>query len=286
MRPGDLVTESGQLFTLPDIALRVNAVVNAADSSSGSIAEVIQLDAALSATLLKIANSSFYGMTKRIDTIAKAVTLLGHKALGDLVMSVSILRHFRGIPVKLANMVDFWDNSILCGISARTLAAHVRAPEPERLFLAGLLHKIGRLVFYSTRPNEYRQVLLQGPRGDAAIAAAEHAVFGFNYAELGAALLRAWNLPESTQTMLACQLGAAPHPDLPRETAILQVASHLAFAMSPDVHTGRLSAGFDYQPGPSQAAVLGVDTADVVDIADEAFGQALELVRIVNPGQI
>jgi HD-like signal output (HDOD) protein len=283
MKARDLIDASGQLFTLPDIALRVSAVVNSPDSDSATIAEVIELDAALAASVLKIANSAFYGMPSKIDTIAKAVTRIGHKALRDLVMSVAVIRHFRGIPSEFVNMGDFWDNSVLCGISARVLARHTRTPEPERLFLAGLLHKIGRLVFYSTQPERYRQVLLQGPRSDHAIAAAEHAVFGFNYAELGAALLKAWKLPEALELSVASQLGAVPLEACPRESAILQVASQMAFALSPDIHTGSLTSGQPRNLGAAQAKVLGLDDQDLVDLGDEAFEQALELVRIVNP---
>lgn len=258
-------------------------MVNSPDSDSATIAEVIELDAALAASVLKIANSAFYGMPSKIDTIAKAVTRIGHKALRDLVMSVAVIRHFRGIPSEFVNMGDFWDNSVLCGISARVLARHTRTPEPERLFLAGLLHKIGRLVFYSTQPERYRQVLLQGPRSDHAIAAAEHAVFGFNYAELGAALLKAWKLPEALELSVASQLGAVPLDACPRESAILQVASQMAFALSPDIHTGSLTSGQPRNLGAAQAKVLGLDDQDLVDLGDEAFEQALELVRIVNP---
>ena len=283
MKPKDLIDAAGQLFTLPDIAMRVNQVANDPDSRSEQIAEVVQLDAALAASVLKIANSAYYGMPSKVDTISKAITRIGLHPLRDLVMSVAIIRRFRGIPAEFVSMADFWDNSVMCGITARCLAARCRTPEPDRLFLAGLLHKIGRLVFYSTQPLLYRQVLLQGPRSDSGIAAAEHAVFGFNYAELGAALLKAWKLPDSILTSVACQLGAAPHPDLPRETAILQVAAHLAFSMSPDIHTGSLSAGLSPQLGPAQAKALGLEVADLVDVCDEAFGQALELVSIVNP---
>ena len=205
MTPQQLVLEVEHLFSLPDVAIRINELIDQPDTSTKELVEVVQLDAGISATVLRLANSAWYGLPSRVDTISRAITLIGMKALRDLVLSTSVITTFKGISSEFVDMMDFWDNSVTCGVVTRNLARKCGIRESERMFLAGLMHKVGRLVFYASRPVQYRQVLMDKDAGEAAIIEAERAVFGFTYAELGGALLRAWRLPESLDEMIAFQ---------------------------------------------------------------------------------
>jgi HD-like signal output (HDOD) protein len=206
MNPQQLVQEVERLFSLPDVAIRLNELIDQPDTSTKDLVEVVQLDAGIAATVLRLANSAWYGLPSRVDTISRAITLIGTKALRDLVLSTSVITTFKGISSEFVDMLDFWDNSVTCGVVTRNLAKKCGIRESERMFLAGLLHKVGRLVFYASRPVQYRQVLMDKDMGEAAIIEAEHQVFGFSYAELGGALLRAWKVPEALDEVIAHQL--------------------------------------------------------------------------------
>jgi HD-like signal output (HDOD) protein len=283
MNPQQLVQDIEHLFSLPDVAIRINELIDRPDTTTKELVEAVQLDAGIATTVLRLANSAWYGLPSRVDTISRAITLIGMKALQDLVLSTSVITTFKGISSEFVDMMDFWDNSVTCGVVTRNLAKKCGVRESERMFLAGLLHKVGRLVFYASRPLQYRQVLQEKDSGEAAIIEAERAVFGFTYAELGAALMRAWRLPEALDELIAYQLHAADAPGYPRETAILHVAGDIAFHMSPDIK-GRFQLG-EYTLTFDEAVwnSLGLERGELTEIMQTSLIQSFELLEIVNP---
>lgn len=137
---------------------------------------------------------------------------------------------FLGLPPERVDMERFWLNGVACGIAARTLALHLLLPESEseRLFLTGLLHGLGKLMFLSQRPEAYLEVLKLGDQDGLDLVTAEEQVFGFNHAELSAALLRRWQLPESLWRPIAHHLDPGTAPCYRTETEILSAARAIA----------------------------------------------------------
>lgn len=284
MTPSELVAEVQRLFSLPDVALRLNELVGNPDTTNKQIVEVLQLDAGLAATVLRLANSAWYGLANKVDTLSRAITLIGHGALRDLVLAAAFIKRFQGIPGEFVNMKTFWDNSVACGVVARNLSRRCRLHESEQMFLAGLLHKIGRLVFFEARPNQYREVLAQAAdNGEAGIVASERKVFGFCYAEVGGELLKLWRLPPILQDVVANQLNSALVTNHPRERAILQVAADMAHFLSPDVKLG--PGELRYEPRFEEVVWmdLGLKPEEVTEVADISLIQVYELIEIVNP---
>lgn len=284
MEPRELVEEVQHLFSLPDVALRLNELVGDPDTTNKQIVEVLQLDAGLAATVLRLANSAWYGLPSKVDTLSRAITLIGHGALRDLVLAAAFIKRFQGIPGEFVNMKTFWDNSVACGVVARNLSRRCRLHESEQMFLAGLLHKIGRLVFFEARPNQYREVLAQAADGsEASIIASERDVFGFCYAELGGELLSNWHLPPILQNVVANHLNSEKFTDYPRERAILQVAADMAHFLSPDIKLG--PGEVRYTPEFSEVVWmdLGITPEDLGEVADISLIQTYELIEIVNP---
>jgi HD-like signal output (HDOD) protein len=284
MTPQELVAEVQSLFSLPDVALRLNDLVGQPKTTNKQIVEVLQLDAGLAATVLRLANSAWYGLPSKVDTLSRAITLIGHGALRDLVLAAAFIKRFQGIPGEFVNMKSFWDNSVACGVVARNLSRRCRMHESEQMFLAGLLHKIGRLVFFEARPNQYREVLSQAEDdSEAAIVASERRVFGFSYAEVGGELLKLWRLPPILQNVVANQLQSEKFTDYPRERAVLQVAADMASFLSPDVKLG--PGELRYEPKFEEVVWmdLGITPEDLMEVADISLIQTYELIEIVNP---
>ncbi len=282
MTPQQLVQDVEHLFSLPDVAMRLNELLDQPDVSTQKLVEVVQLDAALAATVLRLANSAWYGLPRKVDTISRAITLIGQQALRDLVLSTAVITSIKGIPEEFVHLLDFWDNSVNCGVVSRNLAQKCGIRAGERMFLAGLLHKIGRLVFYAAQPVRYRQVLRDRDMGESAIVAAERQVFGFTHAELGAALLRNWRVPNVLDEIVAYQIEPWRCPDFPKEAAVLHVASDIAFHMAPDIKS-RAGSG-EYRLSFDEAAwnLLDLERGVLVDILQISLVQAFELLEIVN----
>lgn len=283
MSPQQLAQEVENLFSLPDVAIRLNDLIDQPDTSIQELVEVVQLDAGIAATVLRLANSAWYGLPSRVDTISRAITLIGQKALRDLVMSTSVITTFKGISSEFVDMRDFWDNSVTCGVVTRSLAQKCGMRDAERMFLAGLLHKVGRLVFYASRPVQYRQVLQDKNNGEAAIIAAEESVFGFNYAQLGAALLRAWRVPAALDEMVEFQLDPGHAPNHPFDACILHVAGDIAYHMAPDIKARFELGEYNLTFRESAWEALGLERSVLAETMQNSLVQSFELLEIINP---
>lgn len=192
----DLIVKAGNLITLPGVYIRLRAVIDNMRSSNRDVAALISEDAALTARLLRIANSSFYSFPSNIDTVTRAVTVIGTQQITDIVMATAVQEMFEGIPEDKVNMHEFWRDSIACGVTARILATYRGALNVERFFVAGLLHDIGRLVMFQALGEKYWHIINKAEESGALLYVIERKVLGFDHGEVGAQLLKRWELPQ------------------------------------------------------------------------------------------
>ena len=216
-----IIERSNKLGSLPAIVYRVFEVMDDPKSTATQIGRVINDDPALTARLLKLVNSPFYGFTGKVDTVYRAVALIGHKELRSVVVAASAIKVFDGIPSELVSMPVFWKRSLTTAVVARVLAAFKREKEIERYFIAGLLHDIGSLLLYLQLPDEMTQVLHMQTSDGADVFKAEKEVLGFDHAEAGAALLKKWNLPAAICGSIQFQKDPESAPKADRSSAWL-----------------------------------------------------------------
>jgi len=202
----DLIDGNLKLPSLPDIYFQVSRMINDPRFSLEDVSQVILKDPALSARLLKLVNSSFYGFQSRIDTISRAIVVIGIDELKNLILVTSVIDSFQNIPTDLVNMTDFWMRSIRCALLARCLAKKSFFLHSERLFVAGLLHDIGSLVLYLKFPQQSALVLKQAANERQILPSLQQDIIGVDYTQTGSALIQSWQLPESLVTAVACQL--------------------------------------------------------------------------------
>lgn len=282
MTPQTLAGEVSTLFTLPDVVVRARAVMDAPMGSAQALVDVIETDAGLAAMILRLANSVLYGHLGRVDDLGHALAIIGHKNLRDLILATSVVRHFRDIPAEFVDMDTFWNNSITCGALVDLIARRAKLPQEEPLFIAGLLHGIGRLVFYARRPAEYRMAIRYAEGGGQGITAAEQRIFGFTYAQLGAALLTLWGLPERLRVAVEYHLTPDDAPAHRKAVAVVHLASGLAANLAPSLKTP--APATPYTPAQSLfAGHLGLTASDLDDIRGEALAASLEIAEIVQP---
>lgn len=228
----ELVDSGSELFSLPDIYFKVNQMLRDQHYSIAEIGQVISLDPALSARLLQVVNSPFYGFRSRIDTISRAISIVGIDDLYNMVIATCVIDRFSRIPIELIDMTDFWMNSVHCGIVTKLLAKNSAVLHSERLFLVGLLHDLGSLLIYKQMPDLARQILSSIDNDRNLLADTEHALLGYNHAQVGSTLLKSWHLPES----LYQTIGHYPHPQIAQthklETYLLNLATRLVNAQT------------------------------------------------------
>ncbi|WXG55891.1 MAG: HDOD domain-containing protein [Candidatus Sedimenticola sp. (ex Thyasira tokunagai)] len=231
IKPDALIEQSGNLLSLPEACIRVNELLDDGQSSAAEIAAVIIQDTALSSRLLKVVNSSFYGFPGRVETISRAITLVGSKELRDLAIISAAGNLFTGIPGDLINMPNFWYHSVSSGAVARALAKERHVLHPERLFVMGVLHDIGHLVLCQQLPEQSRDALLISKGRDELVPLAEEEVFGFTHQEVGYLLAASWKLPESLQAAIRWhhQPEEAEHHTL--EATLVNIGSAVADVM-------------------------------------------------------
>jgi len=222
-----LVTESSKLYSLPDVYLKIKSIIADPDSQISELSDVLSTDPSLCARLLRISNSAFFGLSNKIETISRAVQIIGFKHIHNLVVATSIARAFDGLSSDTANIQQFWMASVERALLARILASKQAFLDAERLFVGGLLMDIGHLVMYEHMPEMMETAIIRAEAEGRPLYAVETELLGFNAAELGAALAKHWQLPESLCNLIRYQ----DQPELSedkQEAAIIYVAKKLA----------------------------------------------------------
>ncbi len=228
--PEELLRLDEGLGTLPMVFHKLVAVVNDPGSSALDAAEVISYDPQLAAKLLRIVNSTFYGMRMEVESVSRAVAIIGGNQLLSLAMGLSVVSAFKGIPSEMVDMEAFWKHSVACGIAARLMAGFRKVPNTERFFVSGLLHDVGRLAFFAQQPERARK-MLENTRGlGRLLVDQENLELGLNHSILGRVLLENWKLPFSLENNVGYHHDFESSPNR-QDAALLQLADVLANAL-------------------------------------------------------
>ncbi len=279
MTPQDLVTGVIRLVSLPEVCIRVNEMMEDPATTAKTLGEVISRDAGLTARLLKIVNSSFYGFPSKIETVTRAVTVIGLRELRGLVLAASAVETFSRIPTEVLNRVHFWRHSVYCGVVAQLVAEECKVLHSERLFVAGLLHDIGKLII-AHRLAEKMKIIKQRVAAEQRVDyEIEREELGFDHADVGGALLREWKMPPTLCDAVYFHHHPADATDSLMDAGIIHLANHI---------TGMAEEGLDVdietiiQPIDERIwNVLAVDASVIETVSRKAgplFSDALEVI--------
>jgi putative nucleotidyltransferase with HDIG domain len=177
--------------TIPVLLVHILEVVDGERSSARDLVDVMQRDQALTARVLKLANSGFFGCARQVASLSRAVMLLGFAAVKNVALGVKIWDTLRDRSGPSA--AALWEHSALVGTAARLVAQRTRAADPEEAFTAGLLHDIGQVVLSLRFAAVYGRI---AATGESPLTQRERAAFGVDHAQAGAWLAEAWSLPE------------------------------------------------------------------------------------------
>lgn len=250
--PASLVKNMAGLVSPPGVHLKILELSRSARSSITEIGKLVAQDPNLTARLLKLVNSSYYGLSRKVDTVSRAITLIGFRELEHLVAAVSVVSSFSRISISLVNMDTFWRHSLYTALLARSLAQRCRIPDPDRLFFAGLLHDLGSLVMYHQLAKPMAELLLVAEGDEQALYHAEMEQFGFSHAEVGAEMMDTWNLPTRLRLAVVCHHAPETAGPAGKEAAVVCLAEAMsnrsqmgAFCEAPSAHTGFLDTAWE-----------------------------------------
>ncbi len=277
LTPEGLVANIKDLVTLPDVGLRIARMVDDPASSANDIGREISLDPALTARLLRIVNSPAFGHSGKIATISRAITVLGVRQVRDLTVGLTAIRTFDGIGNELVTMESFWRHSVLCAVAAGEIAA--RRGGVETLFVAGLLHDIGKLVLFSRAPEPERRALLMSVDSidDEALFLCEREVLGFDHAAVGLALARSWVLPLLLQECIAFH----HEPELAREYPVEVAAVHIANSIAVLAEIGSDEPGDAPVISPGALRSCELDLAGLAEIVLQTQISAADVLPLL-----
>jgi putative nucleotidyltransferase with HDIG domain len=266
-----LIKDIDQLISLPEVCLTLNSLVSNPASSMQRIADVISRDPALTAKLLRIANSPVYALPRQVDTITRAVSVLGMRQIRDLTLAACAAGTFRHVGRTIISVEKFWRHSVYCALAAAVLARENRRTQGESLFVAGLLHDVGRLVIGHAFPDTARNMMLiASERSERfGLMKLEKELLGFDHSDVGARLLTHWQLPDSIVECVQYhhRPSEAPHHFI--EAAFIHLANAIAHLISCN------STSLDDAPPikPVTWDLTGLDQSIVIPVINEVMVQ-------------
>jgi HD-like signal output (HDOD) protein len=262
----EFVANVKDLPVMPPVAAEVMRKAEDPETRVSDLAELIGRDASLAVRVLRIANSSVYSLPRKVESLQPAIVLLGYATLRSLVVAASMKEVFArfGLAERL-----LWEHALAGGLATSLLARHVRGLPADELFVAGLVHDVGRLVIHSQAALQYQPVLAAVYNEDADPVPLERQLLGFDHTEVGRLVLEKWRLPAH----LAQAVGAHHDPERageePRERALaaaLQLADRLCLREG----LGRRKPNAELRPlDCAGAQLLGLADLDVDELGAE-----------------
>ncbi len=223
----ELVENCSSLVLLPQVYLQVKKVIDNPESTMADLSRAISIDPGMTAVVLKLVNSAFYAMPRKVETISRAVGILGMQPLHNLVLAVSVTKAFSGLSPQVMNMNIFWANSFFSGLAARELARKCFLVDSERMFVEGLLRDIGHLLLYQYLPEQAEEAIRISANTGEVIHRTEQKLIGFDYTQVGKALVDKWQLPKNLGEAIRHQNNPGETLDYQFEAALLNIASAL-----------------------------------------------------------
>jgi HD-like signal output (HDOD) protein len=273
----EMVSGIVHLIPLPRAYLRIREMIHDPAASRVDVVRVISNDPAMTARLLRIANSAFFGLSGKIETISKAVAVMGLNRVHDLALATAAVPVMNELKSELVDMHDFWRRSIYGAVVARRLAERAGLPSPDRLFVAGLLHYAGHLILCHHLPEEMKEAKARACNQGRPLFMVEDEMLGFDYSDVGHELLSVWQLPISLRMMVGAHTRPATAEEYVIETAMLHIACGISHAAS----AAQDETAPDFEPIAFQ--IVGVAPGEVETLMQDSDAEVMEAFNLLMP---
>ncbi len=272
----EVLRQAEALPTFPVVVARLSSLMRNEQAGSAEYEKVIRPDPALTANLLRLANSPFFGLRRKVTSVKQAITLMGIKRIFELATSASFNRILPPkIPGFEIDAADLWKHSVAVAIMSERLAQVTKMNPPEMVFTAGLLHDIGKLAIGALLLDEKTRVESTMQNDEISFVHAEHTVIGTDHTEVGALMAKEWDLPLEVEWAVRWHHSPGSAPDDVNQSLIdlVHLADCLAHSIGYGADVGELSRKME----DGAAERIGVRVQDLELTASDTVQQIQEM---------
>ena len=270
-----LIGKTTDLKQIPLVARKIMQIIEDPKSTAGDLERVIQMDQALTVKILKIANSSFYGLLRKVNTLQRAILVVGFKSIKDIAVSTAILSMYRSSDPA---SVKLWEHAIGAGIASRLLSLEFESTETEESFVGGLLHDLGKVLMLKAKPKIAKPILAayQNDHGFDELEA-ERKEFHFCHTHAGGQLVRSWNLAPTLEAVMRYHhhLREVLWTDID-----MAVKTNIAIVSYSNRICRRLGIGYE-KPQPDYD-VTECPEVEFLNLPQERIDQLIEEINLAN----
>ena len=269
----NIISKVDAFPSLPGATTKLLSLINDPDASVAEIEEILRIDPGLTANVLKLSNSAYFGFPSEIGSVRKAIVLLGAKRLMQLVMT-SCVNSVMNKPVPGYDLPpgEMWRHSIAVSVAAEGLIKELNIPEADEIFTAALLHDVGKLVLGEFVKDDIKKIEKIVSK-DVSFEAAEQIAFGTDHAQIGAKILESWSLPAEIVSAVRWH----HDPDAADETSTLIDIVHVSNVLCLMIGIGAGREGLQYRPSPEVTKRLGIKSAHLEKVASRTLDWVSDL---------
>lgn len=279
-RMNEIISDVRSFPSMSGTAVKVLKLVDDPESTASKIEELLRYDPAITANILKLTNSAYFGLPARIGSVRQAIVLLGWKRLGKLVMT-SCVNAILDKPVPGYDLPsgELWRHSIAVSVAAELLAKELGIAADDEVYTAALLHDLGKLVLGNYVKEDLQAIEMAAGEG-IPFQVAEREVLGTDHAEIGGRLLKSWSFPDS----LVKSVRWHHEPDGAKEPSVIIDLVHVANVLCLMIGIGVGREGLRYEPSPAATKRLGIKTRQLELVASQTLQWANELSDLFGAG--
>ena len=275
-----------RLPAFPATVHKVTALINNPDSSLSELVDVIRLDQAITANILRMCNSAYFGLRRKVDNVNDAIMYLGKQNVVRAVLAAGMSRFFKDTPGYESEAKDLWEHAVGVALMSQILARKILKHEDPQLFTAALLHDIGKIILGEFVCEKYHEIKNSMSVRSCSFLEAEEEVLGMNHAEIGGVITAAWNFPKDIQQAIAYHHRPDHHP---ATTSPMPWLIHLADQACLLMGLSYGSDGLSYHAideAMSRFRFTNRDFEEAMSLLFADLASAQELIGIVQPKSV
>ncbi|MCD6460016.1 HDOD domain-containing protein [bacterium] len=225
----EMISRVDELPALPTVVSKIMALIEDNNSNAQNLEQYLKQDQALAARLLRIVNSSFFGLPNRISSISQAIVIIGYNSLKNLVLAASTSKLLEGVfPGYGFKEGGLWQHAFMAATWASKLSSRfeIDTEEADELFIAGLLHDVGKLVLSSYITINCKEMMTNLITCNGNIEEAEKALVGISHSEIGSRIAQKWNFSDKLAHIIKYHHNASCAVDYQKETALIELVNY------------------------------------------------------------
>ncbi len=282
IHPRDLKAVVKEIPTLPVVYQELFSKMNNPDVSVPQLAEIVSRDQALSAKILKLVNSAFYGYKSEINTVNRAMVILGFRTIRNAALAIGVFDYVAGGEAgAMFNLESFWRHSLATASICKVLGRETGIKQQEETFIAGLLHDVGKLIMLKHFQDDFLEVCRRQRETGSTWHEVEQDLLRVDHSRLARAVLRSWNFPPNLVEGVCYHHVMDAGASYPKLVALVHLSDYLAYELGMGAPASRKPAECD----PKVLAEAGMDIESALGLKDrilEETESALQILKIIG----